>query len=99
SGQLGGLARAASAEPDGVEHRVDPSLRGGTVTPEEREREPHVRGYREPRKNVEGLEHEADPRAPKGRQRVVVAARDIDAVDEDASRISALEAGDEVQQR
>ncbi|MDT4883222.1 hypothetical protein FQZ97_1192490 [compost metagenome] len=48
---------------------------------------------------VELLEHQADPRAPPGRQLVLAQLRQRPAVDMDAAGVEAVEPGQQVQQR
>src|SRR4051794_14533317 len=63
------------------------------------ERQGDVLERRHGRHEMEGLEHDADAPAAKARERVLVEAAEIRAVDDDAARTGALEAGHQHQER
>ena len=69
------------------------------LAPGEGERQQDVLLRVEHRHEVEALEDEAEPVAPQARQRAVVEARELGAVDRDGAGRRAVQAGEQVHER
>ena len=88
--------RQPRPEPDGRELALGHPERVAMAGELERDRDVLQRGHG--RDEVEGLEDDADPRAPESREPVLVEAIEALPIDRDRARIRPLEPGDGHQQ-
>jgi hypothetical protein len=97
AGELGGVVVGAVGEPHGRKELAGPVERAGPAGQLQRHRHVLERGERGDQ--VVGLEHEADAVPAQARQRVLVEAGDLHAVQHDGAGGGPVEPGDEPEQR